>query len=115
MSSLPHPVPSRMSHNIAVLFGHEDDTLIAWQRACVQARCQATRVSSAWPNRTAMLWAMREGTGCGRLRIAKLLITRGEARGLAIGFLGRVASPFSCPLLSHKCYRESRKNIALVQ
>jgi len=27
MSSLPHPVPSRMSHNIAVLFGHEDDTL----------------------------------------------------------------------------------------
>jgi SWIM zinc finger len=37
MSSLPHPVPSRMAHNVAVLFGHEDDTLIAWQRACVQA------------------------------------------------------------------------------
>jgi hypothetical protein len=37
MSSLPHPVPSRMSHNIAVLFGHEDDTLVAWQRACTQA------------------------------------------------------------------------------
>jgi hypothetical protein len=26
-----------MSHNIAVLFGHADDTLVAWQRACVQA------------------------------------------------------------------------------
>jgi len=37
MSSLPHPVPSRMSHNIAVLFGHEDDTLVAWQRACTHA------------------------------------------------------------------------------
>ena len=37
MTSLPHPVPSRMAHNVAVLFGPEDDTLIAWQRACVQA------------------------------------------------------------------------------
>ena len=37
MSSLPHPVPSRISHNIAVLFGHEDDTLVAWQRACTHA------------------------------------------------------------------------------
>jgi SWIM zinc finger len=36
MSSLPHPVPSRMSQNVAVLFGHEDDTLIAWQRFCAQ-------------------------------------------------------------------------------
>jgi hypothetical protein len=26
-----------MSHNIAVLFGHEDDTLVAWQRACTHA------------------------------------------------------------------------------
>jgi hypothetical protein len=26
-----------MAQNVAVLFGHEDDTLIAWQRACVQA------------------------------------------------------------------------------
>jgi hypothetical protein len=26
-----------MAHNVAVLFGREDDTLIAWQRACVQA------------------------------------------------------------------------------
>lgn len=37
MTSLSHPVPSRMAHNVAVLFGHEDDTLIAWQQACVQA------------------------------------------------------------------------------
>jgi hypothetical protein len=26
-----------MAHNVAVLFGREDDTLLAWQRACVQA------------------------------------------------------------------------------
>jgi len=37
MSSLPHPVPSRMAHNVAALYGHEDDTLVAWQRFCVQA------------------------------------------------------------------------------
>ena len=37
MSSLPHSVPSRMAHNVAVLFGREDDTLIAWQRFCAQA------------------------------------------------------------------------------
>ena len=37
MSSVAYPVPSRMSHNIAVLFGHEDDTLVAWQRACTHA------------------------------------------------------------------------------
>jgi len=37
MSSLPHPVPSRMTQNVAALFGHADDTLVAWQQACVQA------------------------------------------------------------------------------
>jgi hypothetical protein len=26
-----------MTHNVAALFGHSDDTLIAWQQACVQA------------------------------------------------------------------------------
>jgi hypothetical protein len=26
-----------MTHNIAALYGHADDTLVAWQRACVQA------------------------------------------------------------------------------
>jgi len=37
MTSLPHPLPSRTTQNIAALFGHEDDTLVAWQRFCVQA------------------------------------------------------------------------------
>lgn len=37
MSSLPHPVPSRTAHAIAALYGHDDDTLVAWQRACAQA------------------------------------------------------------------------------
>jgi len=37
MASVAHPVPSRMAHNVAALFGHEDDTLIAWQRFCAQA------------------------------------------------------------------------------
>ena len=37
MASLPHPVPSRLAHNVAALYGHEDDTLMAWQRFCAQA------------------------------------------------------------------------------
>jgi hypothetical protein len=37
MTSVPHPLPSRISQHMAALFGHADDTLIAWQRACVQA------------------------------------------------------------------------------
>jgi hypothetical protein len=37
MTSLPHPLPSRMAQNVAALYGHEDDTLLAWQRFCAQA------------------------------------------------------------------------------
>jgi predicted nucleic acid-binding Zn finger protein len=37
MASVPHPVPSRISHHIAALFGHEDEHLLAWQRFCAQA------------------------------------------------------------------------------
>jgi len=37
MSSVAHPLPSRMTHNVAALFGHSDDTLVAWQQACAHA------------------------------------------------------------------------------
>jgi hypothetical protein len=37
MASVAHPVPSRIAQHIAALFGHEDDTLVAWQRFCAQA------------------------------------------------------------------------------
>ena len=37
MASVAHPVPSRMAQNVAALYGHEDDTLVAWQRFCAQA------------------------------------------------------------------------------
>src|SRR2546426_514778 len=36
-SSVPHPIPSRMTHNVAALFGQRDDTLVAWQQACAHA------------------------------------------------------------------------------
>ena len=35
MTTVPQPTPA--SHAIAALYGTEDDTLIAWQRACAQA------------------------------------------------------------------------------
>lgn len=37
MATVPHPVPSRTAHAIAALYGHDDDTLVAWQRFCAQA------------------------------------------------------------------------------
>jgi SWIM zinc finger len=37
MATVPHAVPSRTAHAIATLYGHEDETLIAWQRFCAQA------------------------------------------------------------------------------
>jgi hypothetical protein len=36
MASVAHPVPSRIAQNVAALYGHEDDTLLAWQRLCAQ-------------------------------------------------------------------------------
>ena len=36
MATVPHAVPSRLSHLTAELYGREDDTLIAWQRTCTQ-------------------------------------------------------------------------------
>jgi len=37
MSNVPHSVPSRTSHLVAELYGHDDETLVAWQRFCAQA------------------------------------------------------------------------------
>jgi hypothetical protein len=40
MTSLPHPVPSRMAHTVAALYGVEDDTLVACHaRAAGSSRC----------------------------------------------------------------------------
>ena len=37
MTTLPHPAPTRLTHLTAELYGREDDTLLAWQRACAEA------------------------------------------------------------------------------
>ena len=37
VTTVPHPLPSRTTHAIAALYGVEDDTLVAWQRACAEA------------------------------------------------------------------------------
>jgi hypothetical protein len=48
-----------MAHNVAVLFGREDDTLMAWQRACVQA-AEALRVQHD-PERLSKALALAQG------------------------------------------------------
>jgi len=37
MSSVPHAIPSHMTHIVAALSGHTDETLVDWQQACVHA------------------------------------------------------------------------------
>ena len=59
MSSLPHPVPSRMAHNVAALYGHEDETLLAWQRFCAQA-AEALRAQHD-PERLTKALALAQG------------------------------------------------------
>jgi len=59
MSSLPHSVPSRTAHAIAALYGHEDDTLIAWQRGCAQA-AEALRAQHD-PERLTKALALAQG------------------------------------------------------
>ena len=59
MTSLPHPVPSRMAHNVAALYGHEDETLMAWQRFCAQA-AEALRPQHN-PERLAKALALAQG------------------------------------------------------
>ena len=37
MATVPHNAPTRLTHLNAELYGRDDDTLLAWQRACAQA------------------------------------------------------------------------------
>jgi hypothetical protein len=78
MSSLPHPVPSRMAHNVAALYGHEDATLVAWQRCCAQAT-EALRAQHD-PERLSKALALAQG---GHVALAEddyALVTSGTKR-----------------------------------
>ena len=59
MASLPHPLPSRTAQNIAALYGHEDETLLAWQRGCAQA-AEALRTQHD-PERLTKALALAQG------------------------------------------------------
>jgi len=59
MASVAHPVPSRMAQNMAALYGHEDETLVAWQRFCAQA-AEALRAQHD-PERLSKALALAQG------------------------------------------------------
>ena len=65
MASVAHPVPSRLAHNVAVLFGH-DDTLLAWQRVCAQV-AEALRPQHD-PERLSKALALAQGGQVARRR-----------------------------------------------
>src|SRR6266852_3837288 len=72
MSSVTHADPSHMTHNVAALFGHSDDTLIAWQQACVQAA--DTLGPQHDPERLAQALALAQYGGVGCPRSTRLLL-----------------------------------------
>ena len=59
MASVAHPVPSRMAQDMAALYGHEDETLVAWQRFCTQA-AEALRAQHD-PERLSKALALTQG------------------------------------------------------
>ena len=59
MATVPHLAPSRMAHLTAELYGHDDDTLLAWQRFCAQA-AEALRAQHD-PERLTKALALAQG------------------------------------------------------
>ena len=78
MASVPHPVPSRMAHNVAALYGHEDDTLLAWQRCCAQA-AEALRPQHD-PERLTKALALAQGGHVALDEDGYALVTSGAKR-----------------------------------
>ena len=78
MTSLPHPVPSRMAQNVAALYGHDDDTLVAWQRLCAQA-AEALRPPHD-PERLTQALALAQGGHVALEADGYALVTSGSER-----------------------------------
>jgi hypothetical protein len=78
MSSLPHPLPSRTAQNIAALYGHDDDTLVAWQRFCAQA-AEALRPQHD-PERLSKALALAQGGHVALEDDGYALVTSGTKR-----------------------------------
>ncbi len=78
MASVPHPVPSRMAQNVAALYGHEDDTLMAWQRFCAQA-AEALRPQHD-PERLTKALALAQGGYVALEDTGYALVTSGTKR-----------------------------------
>src|SRR5713226_7436801 len=95
MSSVTHVGPSHMTHTVAALFGHSDDTLVAWQQACVQA---ATALQPPpEPERLVKALALAQD---GAVRIeddGDALVTSGDAR-----YLVRAGGTCLCPDAQHR-------------
>src|SRR2546426_10882183 len=90
MTTVSHAVPSRMTHTVAALYGHADETLLAWQQACVQAAAALRPLPD--PERLAKALALAQD---GAVRIeddGDALVTSGDAR-----YLVRAGGTCLCP------------------
>jgi hypothetical protein len=95
MSNLTHSVPSRMTHNVAALFGHSDDTLVAWQQACVHA-ADALPPPPA-PERLAKALALAQNGAVLLEDDGDALVTSGDAH-----YLVRANGTCLCPDAQHR-------------
>ena len=78
MSNITHAIPSRMTHNVAALFGHSDDTLVAWQQACAQV-AEALRPPHD-PERPAKALALAQNGAVALESDGAALVTSGVTR-----------------------------------
>jgi len=78
MTSLPHHIPSRTAQNIAALYGHEDETLVAWQHFCAQA-AEALRAQHD-PERLTKALALAQGGHVALEDDGYALVTSGTKR-----------------------------------
>jgi len=67
-----------MTHNVAALFGHTDDTLLAWQQACAHAA--DTLQPPADPERLAKALALAQNGAVLLEDDGDALVTSGDAR-----------------------------------
>jgi hypothetical protein len=84
-----------MAHNVAVLFGHEDDTLIAWQRLCAQA-AEALRAQHD-PERLSKALTLAQGGHVALAEDGYALVTSGTKR-----YQVQVDGTCDCPDSQHR-------------
>ena len=84
-----------MTHNVAALFGHADETLVAWQQACVQVADALRPLPD--PERLAKALALAQDGAVTLAADGNAWVTRSDQR-----YHVQANGPCSCPDATHR-------------